>query len=250
MVIALEVADVEAAFLVRQADADPLATLTQHATNGVGQLDLAPLARLGLGQSVEDRGREDIPRGHGEIAGRLGHAGLFNHVLQLEHVTGRLTREGDAVVHDLLTRNLFKRDDHVGARLLELLDHSLHDVRFFVHSQNRIAQRHDERLRSDERTGTQNSVAETQLPTLSRVEVVHLLLLEGQFLKLLLLAGLTQQRDEFGIEVEVIFNRCFAGTGDEQQPLHAGMRQLVNDVLHDGLATDGQHLLGLALGCG
>src|SRR5262249_33242734 len=65
--VAFEVADVVAALPRRELHADHLAAVVDEQANGVSQLDLATLARLGLCQPVEDHRLEYIPGRHRQV---------------------------------------------------------------------------------------------------------------------------------------------------------------------------------------
>ncbi len=82
--VTVEVADIEAAFLVGQTHADPLGAPFEQQPDGVGQLDLAALARWRLGQRVEDRRAEHIAGRHGQVARRLVDRRLLDQIVQLE----------------------------------------------------------------------------------------------------------------------------------------------------------------------
>ena len=58
---------------------------------------------------------------------------------------------------------------------------------------------------------------------------------------------LAQEGDQLGVDVKVVFDGSLARPGDEQQPANPGEGQLLDDVLHDRLAADREHFLGLAL---
>ena len=91
---------------------------------------------------------------------------------------------------------------------------------------------------------------ETEGLALARVEVLHARALELELGQQLLLAALAQGLDQLEVGVEVVLDRRLAAAGHEQDALDAGLRQLLDDVLHDRPAADGQHLLGLGLGGG
>ena len=55
----------------------------------------------------------------------------------------------DAVLDHVLARHRLEGDDRVGPAALEFRDHPPHDVRLGVEADDRIAQRHDERLVAD-----------------------------------------------------------------------------------------------------
>src|SRR3989304_8241888 len=70
--VRIEVADVVAAFKVVQTHAVCAASAADDGTDGVGELDFAPLARRGVLQRLEDGWRQDIASRNGQRARRLG----------------------------------------------------------------------------------------------------------------------------------------------------------------------------------
>ncbi len=114
-----------------------------------------------------------------------------------------------------------------------------------IEADDRIAQRYHERLVRDERARGKHGVAKAERMPLPRVEVLHRGPLELERGEQFLFAMLPKQLDELFIHVEMILERGFAGTGDEEDAPKAGLGQLFADVLHDRLAADGQHFLRL-----
>src|SRR5258708_4229734 len=82
---------------------------------------------------------------------------------------------------------------------------------------------------------------------LAGVAILHVPAAEFQFLQQFFLAGFSEEIDQFGIYVEVVFDRMLTGAGDKKHAPDAGLDQLLDDVLHDRLSADRQHLFGLAL---
>src|SRR5206468_4327839 len=76
--VTLEIADVEPALARRQAQAPDLAPLADQQPDGVGQLNLAALARRGPREGVEDGRAEDVARRHRQVARRLGDGRLLD----------------------------------------------------------------------------------------------------------------------------------------------------------------------------
>src|SRR5262249_48134188 len=113
---------------------------------------------------------------------------------------------------------------------------------------DRVPQSDDERLTPDQGPGAEDCMSQAKLASLARVEVFEVLPFEGQLGKQLLASGLAQEGDQFAVEVKVIFDGSLAGPGDKEQASNSGEGQLLDDILHDGLAADWKHLLGLALG--
>ena len=146
-------------------------------------------------------------------------------------------------------RHLLERDDRVGPALLEAGGHAAHDVALGVQADDRVAERDDERLVADERPGAEHRVAEAERLPLARVEVLHGGALELQFAEQVFLAGLAQRSESA---------RRSGRSGSRSTPCPGPVmnstrvmptrRQFLDDVLHDRLAADRQHLLGLRLG--
>ena len=113
---------------------------------------------------------------------------------------------------------------------------------------DRITQRHDERLFSRERFPVQDRVSEATLHALARVEDVQAEFFEIERQQQVILARLAQRFHQCRVGIEVILDRGLAAARHEQQVAHAVARQLLDDVLDDRLARDRQHLLGLRLG--
>src|ERR1039457_678737 len=83
----------------------PHVTALEHASDGVGELDLAQGSGLGFPKRAEDRRGEDVPAHHGEIAPCLGCRRLLDqptHPVQLATGLGDL---GTAVPRDLIVRH-------------------------------------------------------------------------------------------------------------------------------------------------
>ena len=90
-------------------------------------------------------------------------------------------------------------------------------------------------------------VAQAALHTLARVEDMRGHLLKLQLIQQVVFLPLRQHPHQLGVGVEVIFNRRFAASGDEQHVLNPVLHQLFGNVLHDGLPRHRQHLLRLRL---
>jgi len=80
-----------------------------------------------------------------------------------------------------VARHLFERDDRLGARLPETFDHPSHNVALRVQSDDRIAERDDERLRANKGRGAQHGVTQAEQLALARVKVLNRRALEFEF---------------------------------------------------------------------
>src|SRR4029078_12197681 len=92
-----EVAHVEAALALGEAHAVHVPALLDRDADGVRELDLPRLSRARALQGVEDRRREHVSSGDGELAGRVLRARLLDHVRDLEDVA-LAARACDAIV--------------------------------------------------------------------------------------------------------------------------------------------------------
>ena len=211
-------------------------------------MDFTALARGRVFERVEDLRRQDVARGNREGARRVLGPGFLDEILDPEHTVGGGTRPRDAVVRHLRTRHLFERDDRTGTCPLEGRDHPLHDVARRMQPDDRVAESHHERVRSDERAGAEHGVSKAPQLPLARVEELGVRALVGELLEEVFLAGFAQRLRQLAVQVEVVFDRRLARPGDEEQALHPDARQFLDDVLHHGLAPDRQHLLRLGLG--
>ena len=112
---------------------------------------------------------------------------------------------------------------------------------------NRISQRNYERLRADDRFGTENGVAQTELPPLAGVEILQILTLESQFGQEILLSRLAEGIHQLGIDVEVVLDGRLARPRNEKQASDPAATQFLNHMLDYRLAPHREHLLGLTL---
>src|SRR6266487_3332445 len=245
--VRVEISDVVSALAGAEPHAERPATVPDHRPDGVGQLDLAPFAAPGARQRREDPGRQHVARGNRQAARRLARPRFLHQIEDLEDLAVRF-RLGDAVLADLLRLHFFERD-HGGGLLLEItLRHPLHDVAFRMHADDRVAERHDERLVPDERLGARNRVAETEQPPLAGVEVLDARALVFERRQQVFLAAFAQGLNQLAVQIEVVLDRRFARTGHEQDALHPDAREFLDDVLHDRFAAHRQNFLLLRLG--
>ena len=174
--------------------------------------------------------------------------GLLHQVHDPEDVVRARLGLHDSVVRRLFGRHFFHGDHATGALGIEDVGHPADGTRDGVQAQDGIAQGHQERLFAGEVFGAENGIAQAALQSLAGVKEIGLERLEFQFAQQVLLVGLGQRLEEFGIVVEVVFDGRFAAAGDEQDLFDTVRNQLFHDILHDRLARDRQHFLGLRLG--
>jgi hypothetical protein len=70
-----------------------------------------------------------------------------------------------------------------------------------------------------------------------------------QFFQQIFFARFAQRADQIGIVIEMILDRAFAPPGDKQRAFDAAQMQFFDDLLHNRLFADRQHLLRLRF-CG
>ena len=91
-------------------------------------------------------------------------------------------------------------------------------------------------------------MSQAQLPALPRVEIIHVLALEGQFLQQLFPTRHAQTLNQLGIHVKVVLDGRLARARNEQLPAYARKGQLLEHILHHRLAPHRQHFFRLTLG--
>ncbi len=144
-----------------------------------------------------------------------------------------------------MQRHFFKGDHGIGLVCLETVRHALDNVALSVQANDRIAKGDHERLVSGKKLGAEHGVPQSQELALPGEVVLQGCTLEFELCQEVFLPTLAQHLHQLAVQVEVIFDRSLAGSGDEKHAAHADARQLFDDVLHHGFAPDGQHLLGL-----
>ena len=126
--VGVEIADVEAALVAAQLDRVHPAALSFERANRIGELNLPARARARAFERVEDRRRQHVTRGDGQVAPRLSRRRLFDQVAELEHALAAVERFDDAVAVRVGGRDLLDRDDRGRAERLERLRHARDDV--------------------------------------------------------------------------------------------------------------------------
>jgi hypothetical protein len=191
--VGVDVANVEPALRGRQTESEHAAATLDEQADAVGQLDFTALAGGGVLERVEDLRRQHVARRDRQRARRIGRPGLLDEVLDTEQPVGRRPGPRDAVVADLRSRNFLERHDGTGAGSLERHGHPLHHIARRVQADDRIAERHHERVRSDERPRAEDGVSETAELPLPRVEELRVRALVRELFEQILLAGLPQR---------------------------------------------------------
>ena len=114
-----------------------------------------------------------------------------------------------------------------------------------MQSQDRIAQRHQERLLAREIFAAEDGVAQSLLQPLAGIEEVRLERLEIEFFEQILLVAIAEGSKQVGVMIEMVFDRRLVPPRDEQHLLDAVRNQLFDHILHDRLARNRQHLFRL-----
>src|SRR5215212_3328726 len=222
--------------------------LGQPQGDGVGQLDLAALARLRPRQRLEDAGHEHVAAHHRHVGGRLlGRRLLHDGVDGHQPVgTGRdPAGVGAAVGAHLVEGHLSQRHD--GRRPLGGGGHHPAEEGGVVHH-HVVAEEDGERLVAHVGRRHGDGVAEAQ--RLALADVVHLGQ-EGEVPHLFeqrRLAGALELALQLGGAVEVVLDGPLAASGDHQHVRDPGHHRLFDDVLDGGDVDEGQHLLGHRFG--
>ena len=208
----------------------------------IGELHFTRGVRRRIPQRGKDRRSDDVPaHDRKTAAGRLG-GGLLEHVADFERIgaCGVGRRDHDPVAAHERIGDGRHRDDGCGSALLKRVDQPGHD---------RAA---DRRGRLDDRIPERDD--DTALASREPLAVAERITESGG----VRLAGVHDPqpgpridqgaRLEFGIGVEVVLDRSLAAPGDEQHARDAGAHEFLDDVLHDRLIDDRQHLLWLRPG--
>ena len=233
----------------RKLHRDHAAAFFAQQLDGIGELNFAALVRLHAADHVENHRREDVAAGDRQVARRLLRARLLHQVHDPEDVAGAVLRLHDAVMPGLLARHFLHRDHATGApeSNTSAIRLTARETAFSPRMESPSATRNGSSPAKFSRA--QYGVAQPLLQALAGVEEVGLERFEIQLLQQVLLVRLRSARwNSSGIVVEVILDGSLAAAGDEQDLLDAVRDQFLHHVLHDRLARDRQHLLGLRLG--
>ena len=230
-----------------EVDGDDRRAFVDQPRDGVRELDLAVGCGGGRPERVVDRRLEDVAVGDGERARRLAGIGLLDDRGDARDVAVGLSGD-DPVAPGLRARYLAHRDGAHGIVLVQRLREPLDHGRPLVRPEDRVPERDRERLVAGRPLGAQQRIAEPARRRLARVGELDAHLLEDEAVEQRAVLTLLEHRRQVRIAIEVILDRPLAAPGHEHDPLDPRRRQLLDDVLHDRLAADRQHLLGLALG--
>ena len=75
-----------------------------------------------------------------------------------------------------------------------------------MHADDRVAERHDERLVADERLRAPDGVAEAEQLPLPRVEILHRRALVLELGEQILLAAFAQRLDQLAVQIEMVLD--------------------------------------------
>lgn len=229
--------------------------LFRQFSNGVGQLDTSPCARLGTLQFGPDIRRQHVaPHRHQVRVQGLRFVRFFNklddtchlpfghhRLFGLDHgVFGEIARH--AFRQYLATAGLVKAGDHRGEVIAQRVRSAA--------VENDIRQHHHKRVIPDDRAGAEDGVAQAQRLRLTHVHDGHARRANGlHFRQQLALHALFQQGFQLVGGVEVVFHRVLRGVRHQNNLFDPGGDDFVNDVLNHWLINDRQHLLWNCL-CG
>src|SRR5581483_5120458 len=235
------VADVVPARL--EAPAVDLLAVEQDA-DGVGELELATLARRHLLEGVEDLGREDIPAHDRQVGRGLLGRRLLHDLLHPHHRAVDVVGLGAAVEADLRGLDRLEGDDAAPEPLVGQ-QHLFEYPRALVHDV--VAEQHGEGFVAHVLAGGRHGMSQPLgLALADVVDVRHL----GDLLHLLqlvdLVAGLQVVLQLEGA-VEMVLDRALAAAGDDQDVADACPHCLFHHLLDGGLVHQREHLLGLCL---
>ena len=203
--VAFEVSDVVPLLVPGKSDADDASPFLEKKADGVRQLYLTAFIKWSPANSVEDLRREDIASGDRKVARCFSRRWLLDEIGYFEDcVIGPWL--DDSIVRRLLDRHLLDRNRAGCLPRFECRNERLDDVRWFVATDDRIAQRHHKRSISSEVLGAQDGISKATLTTLASVEEVdtHSLILE--FIEQIFLTSFTKEPNELWIVVEMILN--------------------------------------------
>jgi hypothetical protein len=203
---------------------------------------------VGLGQDVEQVGREHVAPDDRQVGRRLLGPRLLDEVADLPHVATDVAARDHAVLVDPLAGHPLDGNDGSGV-LVE-------DVEELAHARHRgaaddvVAEEDAERLVAHQRAGDQDGVAEAERLLLAHVTDRGQLGDRLDLGQLLHLAAIVQVVLELEGGVEVVLDRPLVASGDDDDLRQAGGDRLLDHVLDRRLVDQRQHLLGLGLGGG
>ena len=214
---------------------------------GIGDLDLAALARFSLLDQVEDVRGQDVAADDRQVRRRLFRLRLLDHGVHPEDIVADHLAGDHAVLVGLFRRHFLDRHDGA-AELVVQLDHLLqHAVAFEVQAQI-VGQDHGERLVADQRTTGEDGVAEALHLHLAGVGEGALVDQPTDADQVLFLVGVADLVFQLVADVEVVFQRTLAAAGDDADLGKAGFQRLLHRVLDQQLVHHRQHFLGHGLG--
>src|SRR4051812_49433369 len=85
-VVAFKVANVVSLLAGTQLHSKNFAALMDEGTDGISELNLASLTRLGFIEQFKDNRAKDVACSHSKVAGGFTNTGLFDDVSQGEHI--------------------------------------------------------------------------------------------------------------------------------------------------------------------
>ncbi len=197
----------------------------QQAPQPVGQLDFTGAILGGFFERREDVGRQHVATDDRQIGWRFVARRLLHEIANLVDAGPHFLRVDDPVGADIFAGDFFDRE-HRPAQFLEHVDHLAQRRRIRI--DHIIAENHREGFRSDQGAGDEHRMPQAQRLTLSHVRKVDQVRDLPDFVEQLGLPAGFEKGLELDRDVEVIFDRILAATGDEDDVVDAGRERLLD----------------------
>ncbi|MNC24826.1 hypothetical protein D3C75_728910 [compost metagenome] len=147
----------------------------------------------------------------------------------------------------LFARHFLDRHDRA-TELLVQLDHLRQDTVTLEIQAQVVGQHYGERLVADQRAAGEDGMAEALHLDLTGVGKGALIQQATDADQVFLLVGIANLMLQLVADVEVVFDRPLAATGDDGDFIQAGVQRLFNGILDQRLVHHRQHFLGHRLG--
>src|SRR3990167_2434692 len=214
----------------------------------IGDLDFATLARRGIFDDVENIRGEDVTTDDRQVGRRIFRLGLLDHAMHpVDVITDHLA--GDHAILVGLLRGHFLNGDDRAAELVIQLDHLGQDAVAFQVQAQVIGQYYGEGFVADQRTSTENCVAEAFHFDLAGVGKAALIDQAADAYQVFFLVGIADLVLQLVADVEVILQRALATHGDHGDLRQPSFKRLFDAILDQWLVHYRQHFLGHGLGC-
>ena len=210
-----------------------------------GQPQLAANSRLNLVDGGENLGRKNIASRHRQTTRRSFHRRLFHDVGDGKVIVGLISRCDDPVLVGLFARH-FPYGNGGGRTPLDMrLDHSADHTSHPRRGDDRVAEPHHERLVADEFPRLAHGIGIAGRSPLPHIVEFNALGLRSRTRRSRYRPSAPPTRDRRRSDPQL---SASCGPLQREICLIPALDHLLDHVLHDGLATNGQHLLRLGLG--